>query len=101
MSRTVYYRITFLFLFSFSILSAELLRPTAGGEEKEILKIAGKRRLYTVVKEEAVVYQVHIVLPLMMKIQLALATTTRSRSLSVQFSIPVIIIPIPEIISSM
>lgn len=59
MSRTVYYRIAFLFLFSFSILSAELLRPTAGGEEKEILKIAGKRRLYTIVKEAAVVYQVH------------------------------------------
>jgi len=59
MSRTVYYRIAFLFLFSFSILSAELLIPTAGGEEKEILKIAGKRRLYTIVKEAAVVYQVH------------------------------------------
>ena len=55
----MYYRITFLFLFCFSILSAELLKPTAGGEEKEILKIAGKRRLYTIVKEAAVVYQVH------------------------------------------
>ena len=43
----------------------------------------------------------HIMLPLTMKIQLALTTNTRSRSLSVQFSIPVIIIPIPEIISSM
>ena len=40
-------------------MSAELLKPTAGGEEKEILKIAGKRRLYTIVKEAAVVYQVH------------------------------------------
>jgi len=59
MSRIVYYRIAFLILISLSFLSAELLKPTVGGNEKEILKIAGKRRLYTVVKEEAVVYQVH------------------------------------------
>jgi hypothetical protein len=59
MSRIVFYRITFLILISYSFLSAELLKPTVGGEEKEILKIAGKRRLYTVVKKEAVVYQVH------------------------------------------
>jgi len=43
----------------FSTLSAELLKPTAGGEEKEILKIAGKRRIYTIVKNEPVVYQIH------------------------------------------
>ncbi len=59
MSRIVFYRIILLISLLISSLSAELLKPTAGGEEKEILKIAGKRRLYTVVKEEVVVYQVH------------------------------------------
>ncbi len=58
MSRIVFYRITTITLIFTSFLSAELLKPTAGGDEKEILKIAGKRRLYTVVKEDAVVYQV-------------------------------------------
>ena len=51
--------LSILFFLMFSSLSAELLKPTAGGEQKEILKIAGKRRIYTVVKEESVVYQVH------------------------------------------
>ncbi len=51
--------LSILFFLMFSSLSAELLKPTTGGEQKEILKIAGKRRIYTVVKEEAVVYQVH------------------------------------------
>ncbi len=46
-----------IFLLLFSTLSAELLRPTAGGEEKEILKIAGKRRIYTVLDDEPIVYQ--------------------------------------------
>ena len=59
MSRTVFYKITLLTLLLSSFLYAELLKPTAGGEEKEILKIAGKRRIYTVVKEETIVYQVH------------------------------------------
>lgn len=59
MNRTAFYRILLLILMSFSTLSAELLKPTAGGEEKEILKIAGKRRIYTIIKNEPVVYQIH------------------------------------------
>ena len=59
MSRIVFYRITIITLLISSFLSAELLKPTAGGEEKEILKIAGKRRIYTVLDDEEIVYQVH------------------------------------------
>jgi len=59
MSRTVYYKILTIILLITSFLSAELLKPTVGGEEKEILKIAGKRRLYTVLDDEPVVYQIH------------------------------------------
>ena len=40
-------------------LSAELLKPTIGGEEKEILKIADKRRMYTIMREDPLIYQVN------------------------------------------
>ncbi len=46
-----------IFLLLFSTLSAELLRPTTGVEEKEILKIAGKRHISTVLDDEPIIYQ--------------------------------------------
>lgn len=55
----MFYRILTLLLIISSSLSAELLKPTSGGEEKEILKIAGKRRIYTVLDNEEIVYQVN------------------------------------------
>ena len=58
MNQIVLFRILLLFI-GYSALSAELLKPTIGGEEKEILKIAGKRRIYTVMREDSLVYQVN------------------------------------------
>jgi len=52
-------RILFLLFTGYSALSAELLKPTIGGEEKEILKIADKRRMYTIMREDPLVYQVN------------------------------------------
>ena len=59
MNQTVLSRILFLLFTGYSALSAELLKPTIGGEEKEILKIADKRRMYTVMREDPLVYQVN------------------------------------------
>ncbi len=59
MNQTVLFRILFLLFTGYSALSAELLKPTIGGEEKEILKIAGKRRMYTIMREDSLVYQVN------------------------------------------
>ena len=60
MNQTVLFRILLLLLFAgYSSLSAEILKPTIGGEEKEILKIAGKRRMYTNMREDSLVYQVN------------------------------------------
>jgi hypothetical protein len=59
MSQTVLSRILFLLFTGYSVLSAELLKPTIGGEEKEILKIADKRRMYTIMREDPLVYQVN------------------------------------------
>jgi len=59
MNQTVLFRILFLLFTGYSALSAELLKPTIGGEEKEILKIAGKRRMYTIMRENSLVYQVN------------------------------------------
>jgi len=59
MSQTVLSRILFLLFTGYSALSAELLKPTIGGEEKEILKIADKRRMYTIMREDPLVYQVN------------------------------------------
>jgi hypothetical protein len=58
MNQTVLFRILLLFA-GYSSLSAEILKPTIGGEEKEILKIAGKRRMYTIMREDSLVYQVN------------------------------------------
>jgi len=59
MNQTVLFRILFLLFAGYSFLSAEILKPTIGGEEKEILKIAGKRRMYTIMREDSLVYQVN------------------------------------------
>jgi len=59
MNQTVLFRILFLLFAGYSSLSAEILKPTIGGEEKEILKIAGKRRMYTIMREDSLVYQVN------------------------------------------
>ena len=59
MSQTVLSRILFLLFTGYSVLSAELLKPTIGGEEKEILKIADKRRMYTIMREDPLIYQVN------------------------------------------
>ncbi len=125
MSRIVFYRITIITLLISSFLSAELLKPTAGGEEKEILKIAGKRRIYTVLDDEEIVYQVHgpariklisrypapkktkkasrfhILLRLMMKNLYRSIIVINCNDPFVQFSIQIIIIPIPVNIISM
>ena len=58
MNQTVLFRILLLFT-GYSALTAELLKPTIGGEEKEILKIAGKRRIYTIMRDDSLIYQVN------------------------------------------
>ena len=59
MNLTVLFRILFLLFTGYSVLTAELLKPTIGGEEKEILKIAGKRRIYTIMRDDSLIYQVN------------------------------------------
>ena len=59
MNQTVLFRILFLLFTGYSALTAELLKPTIGGEEKEILKIAGKRRIYTIMRDDSLIYQVN------------------------------------------
>ena len=59
MNQTVLFRILFLIFTGYSVLTAELLKPTIGGEEKEILKIANKRRIYTIMREDSLIYQVN------------------------------------------
>ena len=59
MNQTVLFRILLLLFTGYSALSAELLKPTIGGEEKEILKISDKRRIYTIMREDPLVYQVN------------------------------------------
>ena len=58
MNQTVLFRILLLFI-GYSALTAELLKPTIGGEEKEILKIAGKRRIYTIMRDDSLIYQIN------------------------------------------
>ena len=59
MNLTVLFRILFLLFTGYSVLTAELLKPTNGGEEKEILKIAGKRRIYTIMRDDSLIYQIN------------------------------------------
>ena len=60
MNQTVYYRIftLSLILLIFSPLEARLVKPSQNGEEKEILIVNNKRRLYYPVKEEGLIYSV-------------------------------------------
>ncbi len=43
----------------FSAINAELLKPSIGGEKKEILIISDKRRVYTVLDNDSLVYDVY------------------------------------------
>jgi hypothetical protein len=52
------FKILFFILF-YSVVNAELLKPSIGGEEKEILKISDKRRIYTILREDSLVYEIH------------------------------------------
>lgn len=60
MNQTVYYKIFILsfILLMLSPLEARLIKPSQNGEEKEILIVNNKRRLYYPVKEEGLVYSV-------------------------------------------
>ena len=49
----------FFLIFLYSVGHAELLKPSFGGEKKEILKISDKRRIYTVLSEDSLVYEVY------------------------------------------
>ena len=49
----------FFFIFLYSTAYAELLKPSHGGEKKEILKISDKRRAYTVLSEDSLVYEIY------------------------------------------
>jgi len=61
MSRIVYYKlVVFVFLFTFdAILYAKLLRPSKDRDQKEILVINSKRRVYYPIKENGVTYQIN------------------------------------------
>ena len=59
MNQTVLFRILLLLFTGYSTLIAELLKPTIGGEEMEILKISGKRRIYTIMRDDSLIYQVN------------------------------------------
>ena len=60
MSLIAYYRkLAFiLFILSSWSLEAKLLKPVKNSEEKEILMVNGKRRLYYPVREEGVHYAI-------------------------------------------
>ena len=60
MSQTVYYKLSlyFLIILFASPVKAKLLKPVKNGEEKEILIVNSKRRLYYPVKEEGLTYSV-------------------------------------------
>ena len=60
MSQTVYYKIFLIILFSFSdtYLYGKLLRPVKDRDQKEILVINSKRRVYYPIKKSGLLYQV-------------------------------------------
>ncbi len=60
MSQTVYYKIFLIILFSFSdtYLYGKLLRPVRDRDQKEILVINSKRRVYYPIKKSGLLYQV-------------------------------------------
>ena len=61
MSRIVYYKtILIISLFAYdAILFAKLLRPSKNKDQKEILVINSKRRVYYPIKQEGITYQVN------------------------------------------
>ena len=59
MNLTAYYKIYILILiFIPSLLSGKLLKPAINGEEKEILIINKKRRLYYPIKKDPLEYSI-------------------------------------------
>ena len=58
MIQKVLFKIIFI-IFLFSVINAELLKPSIGGEKKEILIISDKRRVYTVLDNDSLVYDVY------------------------------------------
>ncbi len=58
MIQKVLFKIIFV-IFLFSAINAELLKPSIGGEKKEILIISDKRRVYTVLDNDSLVYDVY------------------------------------------
>ena len=59
MSQIAYFRIFILLLFfKISVLEAKLVKPSKNGEEKEILLINGKRRLYYPINNDGIQYLV-------------------------------------------
>ena len=58
MIQKVLFKIIFI-IFLFSAINAELLKPSIGGEKKEILVISDKRRVYTVLDNDSLVYEVY------------------------------------------
>ena len=61
MSRIVYYKlVVFVFLFTFdAFLYAKLLRPSKDRDQKEILVINSKRRVYYPIKQKGITYQIN------------------------------------------
>ena len=58
MIQKVLFKIIFI-IFLFSVINAEFLKPSIGGEKKEILIISDKRRVYTVLDNDSLVYDVY------------------------------------------
>ena len=60
MSRIVYYKLIFISFLFFceSIVFAKLLRPSKNRDQKEILVINSKRRVYYPIKQEGLLYQI-------------------------------------------
>ena len=59
MSQTAYFNsIIFIVLLFTSYLEAKLLKPSKNGEEKEILIINGKRRLYYPIRDEGMDFSI-------------------------------------------
>ena len=61
MSRIVYYKLIFMSFLFFceSTVFAKLLRPSKNRDQKEILVINSKRRVYYSIKKEGLVYQIN------------------------------------------
>jgi len=61
MNQTAYYNIFlyfFLVVFLLNPLSGRLIKPSENGEEKEILVVNSKRRLYYPIKSEGLIFKI-------------------------------------------